>query len=55
MGTTILNAFNYIFGVKNIELFHFVSKFDWNYKGPENWFAYHFDGIFPWFVCHPKK
>ena len=47
MGTTIFNAFGYFYGVKNIELFHLVSKFDWRDEGFENWFTSHFD----WVIC----
>lgn len=55
MGKTIFNAFDDIHGVKNSQLFHLVSKFDWSDKGFENWIASHFDRTFDWLVFYLEK
>jgi hypothetical protein len=55
MGKTIFNAFGDFHGVKNSELFHLVSKFDWRDEGLENWLASYFDGVIGCFIFCFKR
>lgn len=55
MGTTVFNAFDNIYGVKNSQLFYLVSEFDRGDEGFENWVTHRFDRAFGWFVSYLKR